>query len=180
MKTIFLFLIDGFEEIEAVATIDVLRRAGLDAKTVSLTGRPVVKGAHGIPVTADTLFEEAPLETAEMLVIPGGTPAYNEHEGVKRAIAAFYGKGGKVAAICAAPAVLGGLGILRDRNATCYPGYEPYLDGAKLQTDCAVVVDGNVTTGKGPGLTVDFALSIVETVAGREKCDEVARALLVK
>ncbi len=180
MKTISLFLIDGFEEIEVVATVDVLRRAGLDVKTVSLTGRPVVTGAHGIPVTADVLFDDAPLETAEMLIMPGGTPAYNEHEGVKKAFSAHHDKGGKVAAICAAPAVLGGLGILRGRNATCYPGYEAYIDGATMHPDCAVVVDGNVTTGRGPGLTVEFALSLVEQLAGREVRDKVAAALLVK
>ncbi len=180
MKTVFLFLIDGFEEIEAVATADVLRRAKLDVKTVSLTGRPVVTGAHGIPVTADTIFEKAPLETAGMLVLPGGTTAYNDHAGVKKAIVDFYGKGGKVAAICASPMVLGGLGILEGRNATCYPGFEKYLAGANLQTDRAVVVDGNVITGKGPGLTVDFALTLVEILAGRATRDEVAGGLLVK
>lgn len=180
MKTILLFLIDGFEEIEAVATVDVLRRAGLDVKTVSLTGRPVVTGAHGIPVTADVLFEDAPIAEAEMLVMPGGTPAYNEHEGVKKAFLTHYDKDGKVAAICAAPAVLGGLGILRGRNATCYPGYENYIDGATLHADHAVIVDGNVTTGRGPGLTIEFALAIVDQLAGREVRDKVAGALLVK
>lgn len=180
IKTIFLFLIDGFEEIEAIATIDVLRRAGLDVTTVSLMGRLVVRGSHGIPVTADTLFEDAPLAEAGMLVLPGGTPAYNDHEGVKKAIKTFYDKGGKVAAICASPMVFGGLGILKGRNATCYPGFEKYLDGATLQTDRAVVVDGNVITGRGPGLTVDFALTLVEILAGRTKRDEVAGQLLVK
>ena len=179
MKTIFVFLITGFEEIEAVATIDVLRRAGLNVKTVSLTGERTVAGNHNIPVTADLLFEEAPFETAGLLVIPGGTPAFSEHEGLKKEVRAFYDKGEKVAAICASPMVFGGLGILKGRKATCYPGFEKYLEGATLQTDWAVVVDGNVITGKGPGLTIDFALTLVEIVAGKAKRDEVAGQLLV-
>lgn len=179
MKTIFLFLITGFEEIEAVATVDILRRAGLDVKTVSLTGEGVVTGSHRIPVTADMLFEEVPFESAELLVLPGGTPAYNDHEGLKKAIRAFYDKGGKIAAICASPMVFGGLGILKGRNATCYPGFEKYLEGATLQTDRAVVVDGNVITGKGPGLTPDFALQLVEILAGSAKRNEVAGQILL-
>lgn len=179
MKPIFIFLTTGFEEIEAVATIDVMRRAGLNVQTVSITGQQMVTGSHNIPVSADMLFEDAQFDSAELLVIPGGTPAYNEHEGLKSAVKAFYDKGGKVAAICASPMVLGGLGILKGRKATCYPGFEQYLEGATLQTDRAVVIDGNVTTGKGPGLTIEFALALVEIVAGKAKRDEVAGQLLV-
>ncbi len=179
MKSIFIFLITGFEEIEVVATVDVLRRAGLDVKTVSLTGDKRVVGAHGIPVEADVLFEDARFEDAELMVVPGGTVAYTSHEGMKKELRTFFDKGGKVAAICAAPAILGMVGILHGRKATCYPGYEPYLEGAELHTDRAVVVDGNVVTGKGPGLTVEFALTLVEVLAGRAKRDEVAAQLLV-
>ncbi len=178
MKTIFIFLTTGFEEIEAVATVDVLRRAGLDAKTVSLTGERQVTAGHGVTVEADLLFAEADLREAEMLVLPGGTVRFNEHEDMKRELAAFAGKGGKVAAICASPMVLGGLGLLKGRRATCYPGFEQYLTGAILQTDRAVVVDGNITTGRGPGLTIDFALELVEQVAGRGKRDAVAAGVL--
>lgn len=180
MKAIFVFLITGFEEIEAVATIDTLRRAGLNVRTVSLTGEQTVTGSHNIPVTADMLFDEVDFETAELLVIPGGTTAYNDHEGLKQEVKAFYGKGGKVAAICASPMVFGGLGILKGRKATGYPGFEKYLDGAILRTDQAVVIDGNVITGKGPGLTIDFALTLVEIMAGKAKRDEIAGQLLVK
>jgi len=180
MKTIFVFLTTGFEEIEAVATVDVLRRAGLPVKTVSLTGERTVTGSHSIPVTADMLFEQLSLADAEMLVLPGGTPAFNDHEGLKKAVGDFYGNGGKVAAICASPMVFGGLGILKGRKATCYPGFEKYLEGATLETDRAVVVDGHVITGKGPGLTVDFALTLVEILAGKAKRDEVAGQLLVE
>jgi 4-methyl-5(b-hydroxyethyl)-thiazole monophosphate biosynthesis len=180
MKTVFVFLITGFEEIEAVTTVDVLRRAGLNVKTVSLTGEKRVEGSHGIPVTADLLFEEVLFPAAELLVVPGGTEAYATHEGLKKEIRAFYDTGGKVAAICAAPMVFGQLGILRGRKATCYPSYEEYLEGAILHTDQPVVVDGNVITGRGPGLTLDFALELVEILVGRVKRDEVAGQLLVK
>jgi 4-methyl-5(b-hydroxyethyl)-thiazole monophosphate biosynthesis len=180
MKTIFVFLITGFEEIEAVATVDVLRRAGLNVKTVSLTGEKTVAGSHKIPVTADLLFEEVLFPAAEMLVLPGGTEAYNGHEGLKKEIKAFHDRGEKVAAICASPLVFGQLGILRGRKATCYPSYEEYLEGAILHTDQPVVVDGNVITGRGPGLTLEFALMLVEVLLGRDKRDEVAGGLLLK
>lgn len=179
MKTIFVFLITGFEEIEALATVDVLRRAELDVKTVSLTDDKVVVGSHNIPVTADLMFSEFDASKAELLVLPGGTTAYNDHEGVKKELLAFANKGEKVAAICASPMVLGGLGLLEGKNATAYPGFEQYLTNAILQTDKAVVVDGNITTGRGPGLTLDFALSLVEQVAGKVKRDEVAKGLLI-
>lgn len=179
MKTIFVFLTTGFEEIEAMATVDILRRAELDVKTVSLTGNKTVVASHGVPIVADLLFEETDLSKAEMLVLPGGTPKYNDHEGMKKEVLAFANKGEKVAAICASPMVLGGLGLLNGKNATCYPGFEQYLAGANLQTSEAVVVDGNITTGRGPGLTIDFALKLVELVAGKEKRDAVAAGLLV-
>lgn len=180
MKTVYLFLITGFEEIEALATVDILRRAEIDVKTISLTDNKVVMGSHSVPVTADMMFSEGSYANAEMLVLPGGTPAYNDHEGVKKEILAFANKGEKVAAICASPMVLGGLGLLEGKKATCYPGFEQYLTGAVLNTDQAVVVDGNITTGRGPGLTIDFAQSLVEQIAGKAKRDEVAKGLLVK
>lgn len=180
MKTIFVFLITGFEEIEALGTIDILRRAELNVKSVSLTDSKQVISSHQVPVVADLMFDEVDFSTAEMLVLPGGTPKYNEHEAMKKELLAFANKGEKVAAICASPMVLGGLGLLNGKNATCYPGFEKYLTGANLQTDKAVVIDGNITTGRGPGLTIDFALCLVEQIAGKEKRDTVAAGLLVK
>ncbi|MDH6311037.1 4-methyl-5(b-hydroxyethyl)-thiazole monophosphate biosynthesis [Dysgonomonas sp. PFB1-18] len=180
MKTIFIFLTTGFEEIEALATIDILRRAELDVKSVSLTDSKQVMGSHQINVAADLMFDQVDFSQAEMLVLPGGTTKFNEHENMKKELLAFANKGKKVAAICASPMVLGGLGLLEGKNATCYPGFEKYLDGANLQTDKAVVVDGNITTGRGPGLTIDFALNLVEQLGGKEKRDAVAAGLLVK
>lgn len=180
MKTIFVFLTTGFEEIEALGTIDILRRAELDVKSVSLVGDKLVTSSHGIQVVADLLFDDVDFNTAAMLILPGGTPKYDEHSGMKKVILDFANKGEKVAAICASPMVLGGLGLLEGKNATCYPSFEKYLKGANLQTEKAVVVDGNITTGRGPGLTIDFALKLVEIIAGKEKSDAVAKGLLVK
>lgn len=180
MKTIFLFLTTGFEEIEALGTLDILRRAELDVKSVSLTDSKQVMSSRNVLVVADLMFDQVDFSQAEMLVLPGGTPKFNDHENMKKELLAFANKGNKVAAICASPMVLGGLGLLEGKNATCYPGFEQYLKGAILQTDKSVVIDGNITTGRGPGLTIDFALSLVEQLAGKAKRDEVAAGLLVQ
>lgn len=180
MKTIFIFLTTGFEDIEAIATIDILRRAELNVKSVSLTDSRQVASSHQVMVTADLMFDQVNFSEAELLILPGGTTRFNEHEDMKKELLAFANKGEKVAAICASPMVLGGLGLLDGKKATCYPGFEQYLKGATLQTDKSVVVDGNITTGRGPGLTIDFALNLVEQLAGKEKRDAVAAGLLVK
>lgn len=180
MKTIFIFLTTGFEDIEAIATVDILRRAELNVKSVSLTDSKQVMSSHQILVTADLMFDQVDFSEAELLILPGGTTRFNEHENMKKELLAFANKGEKVAAICASPMVLGGLGLLDGKKATCYPGFEQYLKGATLQTDKSVVVDGNITTGRGPGLTIDFALNLVEQLAGKEKRDTVAAGLLVK
>ncbi len=178
MQTL-LFLTDGFEEIEALTTVDVLRRADIKVQTVSLTKRKQVIGGHNIEVIADAVFEEVDIDTADMLIIPGGTIQYNEHGGLKAAIPPFLAAGKYVAAICAAPMVLGGLGLLAGKKATCYPGFEKYLKDAKLQDGAAVVVDENIITGRGPGLAMEFALKIVETLTNRAKRDEIAAQLLL-
>ncbi len=179
MKKALIFLVTGFEEIEALATVDVLRRGGVDIKTVSLIDNKTVVGSHSIPVIADELFDNADFSTADILILPGGTVRINEHDGLKKKILEFDNAGKKIAAICAAPMVLGGLGILKGKKATCYPGFEKYLEGAELTTSEAVIVQGNVITGRGPGLTLDFALEILEILEGKHKRDEVAKGLLL-
>ena len=179
MSSILVFLTTGFEEIEALGTVDVLRRAGLAVQTVSLEGERQGVGAHGVPVLADALFDEVECAAASMLVVPGGTTRYAEHEGLKQQLLAFAQAGGRVAAICASPAVLGQIGLLQGRAATCYPGFEAGCTGAVMQAGKAVVVDGNITTGRGPGLALEFALTLVEQVAGTGKRAEVAKGLLL-
>ena len=178
MKTL-LFLVDGFEEIEAIATVDILRRGEVDLQTVSVTGKKEVMGSHKVPVMADILFEEADFSDVELLVLPGGTIALNDHEGLKKKIVEFNNDGKKVAAICAAPMVLGGLGILKGKRATAYPGFEQYLTGAVFAPE-AVIVEDNIITGRGPGLTFKFALTLLEILKGKKVADKVASDLLLK
>lgn len=180
---VYIHLATGFEEIEALTIVDVLRRAGIDAKTVSVTGEKTVVGTHEIPVQADLLFEEADYADCEMIVLPGGLPGATNlgaHAGLTEQITAF-AKGGasgkKVAAICAAPMVLAECGILAGREATIYPGMESELRDA-IPTGGNVTVSGNIITGKGPALAMEFALALVEELKGPAVREEVAEGLL--
>lgn len=182
MKKVALFLANGFEETEALGTIDVLRRAEIPAETISVTGKKEVTGSHGITVVADKLFEETDFSHIDMLVLPGGMPGsknLNEHEGVKQKLKEFAQKGKNIAAICAAPMVLGGLHLLEGRKATVYPGFEAELIGADV-TGENVSVDGNTVTGRGPGLVFEFALQLVEEIAGKNTRNKVAEGLLLR
>ncbi len=177
---VFVFLAEGFEEIEAVGTIDVLRRGELEVITVSITGKNVVTGAHKISVVADKLFEETDFSSGQMLVLPGGMPGasnLNAHKGLKSLIEQYHAENKKIAAICAAPLVLGGLDLLQGKNATAYPGFENTLRGANFVKD-KVVQDGNIITGRGPGLVFDFGLAIIAELQGPQKADEVAAGML--
>lgn len=181
MKKAIVFLANGFEEMEALGTVDILRRGGIEVTTVSITDNPVVTGAHNVPVTADTTLGKADLAGTDALVLPGGMPGaanLNDSEPVKEALLQQYREGKIVAAICAAPMVLGGLGLLKDRNATCYPGFEPKLIGATV-TGEAVEVSDNVITGKGPGLVINFGLALVAAIKSQAVAEEVAAGLLV-
>ena len=176
MNMVFIFLTTGFEEIEALATIDILRRGGVNIQSVSLTGERAVVGKHDISVIADCLFEEVDFADAQMLILPGGTVKINEHEGLKREILAFAFQGKPLAAICAAPMVLGGLGLLQNKKATCYSGFEKYLSGAFI-ADAPVIVDGNITTGRAAAYTFDFALELLSQLKGKEAAEDVARKM---
>ncbi|MDL2282852.1 DJ-1/PfpI family protein [Parabacteroides sp. OttesenSCG-928-G06] len=181
MKTAFVFLATGFEETEAIGTIDVLRRGGIETTVVSITGELMVEGAHNIGVVADVLFEDTDLSDADALILPGGMPGSNNLnacEPLKKQLVAQNEKGKIVAAICAAPLVLGGLGILKGRRATCYPSFESTLTGA-IVSDAAAETDGNVITGRGPGLVFNFGLAIVEALRGKAVAEEVAAGLLL-
>lgn len=180
MKTAYLFLATGFEEVEAVGTIDILRRGGIETIVVSITGECSVVGAHGLPIVADVLFADADFTNADALVLPGGMPGSNNLNAftpLKEQLLQQDKQEKVVAAICAAPLVLGGLGILKGRRATCYPSFEPALEGA-IVSDESVEVDGHVITGRGPGLVFDFALAIVEYLRGEATAEEVAAGLL--
>ena len=182
MKTIFVFLADGFEEIEALTPVDILRRAGLSVKTVSVMDEQVVAGAHGVPVLADVMFDEVNAEDAEIILLPGGLPGatnLDAHQGLSQMILDFAKEEKPLAAICAAPLVFGNRGLLEGKKATCYPGFETYLKGAQY-TAALVEKDGNFITGKGPGAAMEFAFAIVEKYCGMDKVNELKQGMMIQ
>lgn len=180
MKTIAVHLATGFEEIEAITIIDILRRAGLNVIIISVTGEPVVKGAHQIAVTTDKLFADVDYESVDMIILPGGTEGaenLDRHEGLKSQIMKFNRSGKLIGAICAAPMVLGHMGLLEGKNVVCYPGYEKELKGASVGNTPAVV-DGKLVTGRGIGAALNFSLEIVKILVGKDKADQLAKGTL--
>ena len=179
---VYVHLAEGFEEVEALTCVDVLRRAGMKTQTVSVTGDRTVVGTHGIPVVADILYEEADYPSCDIIVLPGGLPGadYLEaHEGLAKHICCFAKDAGskKLAAICAAPQVFGACGILEGKRATIYPGMEAALKGGQA-TGENVTVDGSVITGMGPAIAMEFALALVEELRGKEAARQVADGML--
>lgn len=165
---IYVFLATGFEDIEALAPVDIMRRAGLEVETVSITGTAVVMSAHGVGVQADRLLSGTDWASADMIVLPGGLPGSTNLDACKEltdAIQRHYAAGKPLAAICAAPLVYGHLGILEGKRATCYPGVEKELKGA-VYTSAIVEKDGNIITGKGPGAAFEFGYAIVDHFLG--------------
>ena len=179
---IYMFLANGFEEVEALAPLDLLRRAGCDVTTVAVGGGDTVVGAHGIPVGADipdTMFRDS---RPEMIILPGGMPGtrhLDESRTVDAALRSASNTGAYIAAICAAPMVLGRRGYLRGKAAVCFPGFEEYLEGAILQPrDVKVAVDGKIITAVGMGAAIDFGLALVEVLKGKEAATALRSAIL--
>ncbi len=176
---VYVFLADGFEEMEAIGVIDILRRAELDVVCVGVTGN-IVTGSHGISLlTEDTADSIEPGEDIKAVVLPGGMPGTLNLDKSKK-VHEFLDFAAEhnilIAAICAAPSVLGRKGLLKGKSAVCFPGYENLLEGAELK-DEAVVECGGIITGKGPGVTTEFALKIVEVLCGSDKSDNIRKAL---
>ena len=179
MKNVVVFLADGAEECEALACIDILRRAGIKVTTASIMGRLDIKAAHDVVLMADELAENADYEAADMVILPGGgvgTENLSRSSLVKEQCLDFAASR-KVAAICAAPSVLALHGLLEGRRATCYPGMESQMAGAVITGDL-VTVDGTIITGKGPGAAVPFALQLVEELLDKETADQVAEGFI--
>jgi 4-methyl-5(b-hydroxyethyl)-thiazole monophosphate biosynthesis len=178
---ILLFLAEGFEEIEAVAPIDVFRRAGIDVTTVSVSDKLTVTGAHGIGVNADVIFEKADLSGDFLIYLPGGMPGttnLDNHTGLKKLIEKQAAKGATIAAICAAPSILGKMGLLKEKEAICYPGFESFLTDAKISSS-TIVKSGNILTAKGPGVAIPFALKIVEELKGKDTAQQIANGMIL-
>lgn len=183
MNTSYLILAEGFEEIEALATVDIMRRGGMDVKTVAITDDVIVAGAHGVPAVADLTLAEADLDSAEWIVIPGGLPGATNIAACKpvcEALVEQVAKGGKVAAICASPAmVFGPLGIIDGKEATGYPGTEKLCPSAKWVSKPVVTLE-NIVTGQAPAAATEFALAIVEKSMGAIVAADVAAGMCLK
>lgn len=177
--TVYTMLADGFEEVEALAVIDVLKRADYEVKTVSIQDKEVVAGAHNIGIVADLTWRRTDFDQCDMIFLPGGMPGtmhLKEHAGLAEQIREFDRQGKWLAAICAAPSVFGGLGILEGKKAICFPGFEKYLTGADITPE-RVVLDGHIFTSKGMGTAIDLGLAIVKEISGEKVSEELAKSI---
>ena len=180
---IYMFLADGFEEVEALCPLDILRRAGLDVTTVGVGGKDVIQGAHGITVHADIpdiLYRDS---APDMIILPGGMPGstnLDESKALDAALKVASKKGAYLCAICAAPLVLGNRGYLDGKAAVCYPGFEQYLKGAHVPEGESVVRDGNIITAKGMGVAFDFGLELVRALKDDGTADAIKASVFAK
>ena len=180
---IYMFLADGFEEVEALCPLDILRRAGLEVTTVGVGGKDVIQGAHGIIVHADIpdiMYRDS---SPDMLILPGGMPGsknLDESRIVDSALRAASRKNAYLAAICAAPMVLGKRGLLDGKNAVCFPGFEEFLKGAKVDDEKTVVRDGNIITAKGMGAAFDFGLELVKCFKNDGTAEKIKESVFAK
>ena len=176
---ILVLLADGFEEIEALTPVDMLRRAGLDVKTCGIESK-IVCGSHKIPIICDISPSEVELDKVSMLILPGGMPGsqnLDKSPFVDEAIKTVNENGGRLAAICAAPMVLGRRGLLAGKRATCYPGFDNELTGATCE-GLSVVTDGNITTAKGMGVSIEFSKELVSLLISSERADQLSKAIM--
>ena len=176
-----LLLADGFEEIEALTPVDVLRRANITIDTISISEKTVM-GAHGIEVSADKTATEIIPEEYDMVILPGGMPGssnLDKSEFTDLMLDSVIKRNGRIAAICAAPMVLGHRGLLVGKHAVCYPGFENELKGAIIE-DCGVVTDGNITTARGMGVALKFAEELVALLINKDTADKISAAIMEK
>ena len=179
---VYMFLANGFEEIEALYTVDVLRRAGVDIKTVGI-GDKTITGSHGIAVLCDTVnCEIEPSDELEMVILPGGLPGSTnlDEDPIVDKFISYANENGKfICAICAAPFILGKRGILSGKKAICYPGFENQLDGATVIHDAGCVRDGNIITGRAMGSADEFAFAILSALCGEEIANKIKKAIIL-
>lgn len=183
MAKVYVFLANGFEDVEALIPIDVLRRGNVEVITVSTTDTDIVESAHGVGIRADVMFDDCDFADADLLMLPGGMPGASNlfaHEGVCKALLSQQKQGKKIAAICASPAVvLAQLGILDGKKATCYPGFEQMLTTADY-TGELVTVDGNITTGEGPAAAFPYAYTILADLVDEQTASQIAEGMRFK
>lgn len=172
---------DGFEEIEALTPVDTLRRAGLTVKTVGMNGKIAV-GAHKIPIVCDIEPSEVELDKVSLVIFPGGMPGATNLDAspfTDVIIDAVNRNGGRIAAICAAPLILGRRGLLKGKRAVCYPGFEDELIGANV-IDGSVVTDGNITTAKGMGVALEFSKELIALMCGEDTKNSISASIMEK
>lgn len=182
MKRVFMLFAQGFETVEALMVVDLLRRGGVEVTMTSITEEENVESAHGVMVEMDATLDEIDCLTYDAVILPGGMPGtihLKESEAVKKVVLAMNEAGKIVSAICAAPGVLGKYGLLAGKSACSYPDHEIYLTGANVLRD-PVVVDGNIVTSRGLGTAEEFGLCLLELLAGREKAQEIREAILYR
>lgn len=180
MANAVIFLADGFEEIEGLTVVDVLRRAGIGITTAAIRGGKIVCGSHNIKLYADDVFENVDFSQYDAVILPGGMPGTTylmEHEGVNRVIKEFAKAGKLVAAICAAPGVLGEAGLLKGRKASVYPGFEEHLCGAEYVKN-EVVIDGNIITAPGMGKALQFSFEIIRYLINGEAAEKMKEEII--
>lgn len=182
MSKVAVFFAEGFEEIEALTVVDICRRAGVEVDMVSVADKEFETSSHKVTVKMDKNLSGYDFENVDMLVLPGGIPGTPNLEActpLMKKIEEFYENGKYIAAICAAPSIFGHKGLLKGRNACCYPSYESHLEGAEVSRN-PVELDGNVLTSRGMGTAIDFGLAIVEIFCGKEKADEIAKGIVYR
>ena len=177
---VYVFLAPGYEEIEALTIVDVLRRAGVLVSTVSMDGDKIAVGAHNIPVIADLVFEDADFSDADLLFLPGGLPGatnLDAHEGLRELLQTQAAKGGLIAAVCAAPLVLGHLGLTKGKTCTSYPGFESELGDCNY-TGTMVEVDGNIITGRGPAACLQLAYTMLKALGKADAAAQLSEGMM--
>lgn len=182
MAKVYEFLANGFEDVEALAVVDILRRGGVEVKTVSISDDICVTSSHDVTVKADLLFDEIDdFCDADMLLLPGGMPGaahLKDHTRLAAVLQKHHEGGKRIGAICAAPMVLGCLGILKGMQATCYPGFDKFLEGANYTAEL-VTIDRNITTAKGPAASFLYAFTLLRQLTSEEKAEEVKNGMLI-
>ncbi|MCQ2350087.1 MAG: DJ-1/PfpI family protein [Paludibacteraceae bacterium] len=182
MKKVYLFLADGFEEIEALAVVDLLRRAGVDVETVSVSNNQEVAGAHNVVVKADSLIADVKPQQPDMLILPGGMPGMENLyacEKLRNMLLEQNDAKRLIAAICASPSILGRLGLLKQRPAVCYPGFESELVDAVVGQE-KVAMSDHIITSRAPGTAIPFALELIKVLCGEAMSDQIAKDILIK
>lgn len=179
MSKVTAFIAEGTEEVECLSVVDLLRRAGVEVQLVSVSGNRTVTGSHKITVVADKTFEEADYSDADMLFLPGGMPGVTNltaHNELAELLIRHNGEGKRIAAVCAAPSVLGLLGLLEGKKATCFPGWEDKLIGAEY-TGAGVTTDGTISTGRGLGTSIDLGIEMIRLLEGEEKAADMKKRI---